>query len=96
LTGCDPFELDSLASLIQRVTTSDPPRPSSRTEAAIPAPLDRLIWSCMAREPARRPATVAEVLAVLASDLGLPPWTAEQARVWWARGDPASAGPQDA
>lgn len=96
LTGRDPFELDSLASLIQRVTTSDPPRPSSRTEAAIPAPLDRLIWTCMAREPARRPATVAEVLAVLASDLGLPPWTAEQARAWWARSDPAIAGSQDA
>lgn len=96
LTGRDPFELDSLAGLIQRVTTCDPPRPSSRTEAAIPASLDQLIWSCMAREPARRPATVAEVLAVLASDPDLPPWTAEQARAWWARGGPAIAGPPDA
>jgi tRNA A-37 threonylcarbamoyl transferase component Bud32 len=84
LTGGDPFEADNIARLFHLVMTCDPPSPSSRTKAAIPARLDRLVWACMAKEPRDRPATVDEILAVLESDLGLPSWTSAQAQAWWA------------
>lgn len=95
LTGGDPFEAETLAELFHLVTTSDPPLPSSRTDARIPAELDELILACIAKDPGRRPATIEAVLAVLESDLGLPRWTPEQAQAWWAQRHPAAPSTAD-
>jgi len=90
LTGRDPFEAETLAELFHLVTTCDPPLPSSRSDARIPAPLDALIRACMAKDPGRRLATIDAVLTVLEGDLGLPCWTPEQAQAWWAQRHPAA------
>jgi hypothetical protein len=90
LTGRDPFEAETFAELFHLVTTCDPPLPSSRSDARIPAPLDALIRACMAKDPGGRPATIDAVLAVLESDLGLPRWTPGQAQAWWAQRHPAA------
>lgn len=83
LTGRHPFGTADLAVLFHQVATQDPPRPSQRTDAPIPPVLDQLVFDCLARDPARRPAGVSEILAVLDSDLGVPSWTSDQARGWW-------------
>ncbi len=90
LTGRDPFEAETLAELFHLVTACDPPLPSSRSDARIPAPLEALIRACMAKDPGRRPATIDAVLTVLEGDLGLPRWTPEQAQAWWAQRHPAA------
>jgi serine/threonine-protein kinase len=94
LTGSDPFEADTIGQLFHLVTTCDPPSPSSRTDARIPAQLDQLILACMAKDPRERPATIDAILAVLESDLGLPRWMPAQAQAWWAQrhGTPLRTG----
>jgi hypothetical protein len=83
LTGRSPFDTANLADLLYRVASEDPPRPSQRTRSPIAPALDQLVFDCLARDPARRPASVSEILAALDCDLGVPPWTSEQAHQWW-------------
>ncbi|HXV13616.1 MAG TPA: hypothetical protein VEC56_05365, partial [Candidatus Krumholzibacteria bacterium] len=68
-----------------------PVRPSSRTELAVPEALDRIILSCLAKNPDDRPASadaLAEALAAIA--IG-EPWTTPRAHEWWERHKPAGA-----
>jgi len=83
LTGQNPFDTANLAELLHRVATQDPPRPSQRTRSPIPPALDQLIFDCLAKDPARRPAGMSEILAVLHGNLGVPSWTSDQAHRWW-------------
>jgi serine/threonine protein kinase len=83
LTGQNPFDTANLAQLLQRVASEDPPRPSQRTNSPITPALDQLVFDCLARDPARRPASVSEILAALDRDLSVLPWTSEHAHQWW-------------
>jgi serine/threonine protein kinase len=85
LTGRDPFEAADLIELFHQVATADRPRPSQHAREPIPPRLDQLILECLAKDPAHRPASVAEMLVVLDSDLGLAPWTKDRARQWWSQ-----------
>jgi serine/threonine-protein kinase len=60
-----------------------PTRPSARTELPIPAALDDLVLSCLAKDPAKRPQTARELSLRLAEVEGVSPWTQERAREWW-------------
>ncbi len=98
VTGRPPFDERDQATLLRIVLSEAAPRASTLVRD-IPAPLDALIARCLAKAPAERPNTVAEIVAVL-DTLDLPPWTREDARAWWvawrekaARGGPSgSAG----
>jgi tRNA A-37 threonylcarbamoyl transferase component Bud32 len=83
LTGDVVFKRDtSLATVLAHVRdTPDPP--SQRTELAIPPALEQLILECLAKDPAARPQTTDE-LARRLDAVGVAPWTAEDARKWWA------------
>ncbi len=83
VTGRPPFDERDQSALL-RIVLSEPAPRASTLAAGIPAPLDDLIARCLAKAPADRPASVAEVIAALDA-LDLPPWTREDARAWWAR-----------
>jgi len=89
LTGRPPFDERDQSALL-RIVLSEPAPRASALAAGIPAPLDDLIARCLAKAPADRPSSVAEVVAVLDA-LDLPPWTREDARAWWARSRKAPA-----
>jgi serine/threonine-protein kinase len=57
LTGRPPFEAGSVAEIQERHLSAPPPRPSERVPTA--AALDDLVLACLAKDPARRPASAA-------------------------------------
>jgi serine/threonine-protein kinase len=54
-----PFEAESVAEIITAQLTQAPPKPSEF--AALSAPLENLILSCLDKKPENRPASVAEL-----------------------------------
>ena len=68
-----------------------PPRPSSRSELPIPAPLEELIMECLEKDPARRPASADLVSARLDAVPLESEWTADRAARWWATHRPLPA-----
>jgi serine/threonine-protein kinase len=93
LTGRRVFEADNDEDLIRQVLHAAPPRAAALAPEDVPAMLDALIARCLAKDPAQRPASVAEFDAVLAAVLGERPWTRRQIDAWWARqrSEPAPA-----
>src|SRR6266567_3984143 len=61
VTGCRPFDADSLQGVCSRVLSSTP-LPPSHANTSVPAGFDELIARCLAKDPAARYAT-AEALA---------------------------------
>ena len=62
LCGRLPFEGPSGAAILSMKRWREAPRVSSRIAAAIPAALDDLVRRLLARDPAQRPATAAQVV----------------------------------
>jgi serine/threonine-protein kinase len=50
----------------------------------VPAALDRLVLSCLAKDPAERPQSARELSGRLAEIEGATGWTQDRARSWWA------------
>ena len=69
----------------------EPVPPSQRTELAVPAGLERIIMSCLEKEPDARPASASELDRMLADCQVDRPWTEEQASSWWETHLPKSA-----
>jgi serine/threonine-protein kinase len=83
LTGHTVFEADSFVSLCKQHLHDEPPPPSRRAQRAIPASVDALVMSCLAKEPTDRPSS-ALALAEALDKLEVQRWSAEEARVWWS------------
>ncbi len=83
LTGKHVFEGDTPMAVVLDHVRTPPVPPSRRTEIEVPADLEALILSCLAKEPADRPASTTELSRLLA-DTGLDgAWGAEEAAAWW-------------
>jgi serine/threonine-protein kinase len=83
LTGQQVFTGETpVATILQHVRETPAP-PSSRTEIAIPAGLEALILSCLAKNPADRPSCASELSARLSASVPGDPWTRHDAREWW-------------
>jgi serine/threonine-protein kinase len=92
LTGELVFEADTPMGVIVHHAHTAPTPPSQRTELPIPAALDRLVMSCLAKKPADRPQSAKELargLREIASRLD--PWTERRAAEWWAVHRPTTA-----
>jgi protein kinase-like protein len=63
-TGRRAFQADSIADLRRQQLTSQPASPSSHVDG-IDQGVDRAILCCLEKDPARRPASAAQVLAML-------------------------------
>src|SRR5207249_4257263 len=55
LTGQLVFDAETPMALLLHHASTPPTPPSARTELSIPAALDQLILSCLAKDPAERP-----------------------------------------
>jgi serine/threonine-protein kinase len=89
LTGLPVFEGDSkMAVAVQHV--SAPPVPmSERTELPIPAPLEQVVLSCLAKDPSERPASASALADALAACDARAEWSGPHAHAWWDRHLPA-------
>jgi eukaryotic-like serine/threonine-protein kinase len=84
LTGKLIFEGRSAVEVMFHHAHTPPPRPSTRSELPIPAPLENLITECLEKDPARRPAS-AEAVSTRLDGVSLESaWTVERAERWWA------------
>ena len=94
LTGQFVFNADTtMGYLVQHIHT--PPRPPSEIagSTAIPPALDEVILACLAKDPAQRPQTAAELSRRLTDVAGAERWSIATARdVVGQRTCPSSAG----
>ena len=90
LAGRLPFEADSLPALCNQHLFTDPaPLPAS-----VPAALAEVVMACLAKDPAARPDSAAEVARSIAPVAA--PWTPERAEAWWSDvPKPGAGGPFD-
>jgi serine/threonine protein kinase len=88
LTGQLVFTAENTMGLLLHHARTPPAAPSTRTELPIPAALDHLVLSCLAKEPAERPQTARELSHRLAEVEGAGAWTEERAREWWGQHQP--------
>jgi serine/threonine-protein kinase len=90
LTGKLVFEGVGVVEVMFNHAHTVPPRPSTRVELPIPAPLEDLVMDCLEKDPAKRPAS-AEAVSLQLDAVPLPPaWTVERAERWWAMHRPPS------
>jgi plasmid stabilization system protein ParE len=89
LTGQFVFTADTSMGLLLQHAQTPPAPPSTRTELPIPAALDDLVLSCLAKDPAKRPQSARELSLRLAEVEGADAWTQERARDWWVTHQPA-------
>jgi eukaryotic-like serine/threonine-protein kinase len=90
LTGQFVFTADTPMGFLVQHAQTPPAPPSSRTDLPIPAALDELVLSCLAKDPAQRPQSARELSLRLAEVDGVTAWTQAQARDWWATHQPVS------
>jgi hypothetical protein len=91
LTGKLIFEGGSVVEVMFHHAHTPPPRPSTRSELPIPAPLEDLVMECLEKDPARRP-TSAEAVSTRLDAVSLESaWTVERAERWWAMHRPLPA-----
>jgi serine/threonine protein kinase len=90
LTGRLVFEAPNAIQLMYLHANATPVPPSQRSELDIPAELDSIILSCLAKYPEDRPQAAGDLSRRLATALSAV-WTEEQAHRWWDRHHPESA-----
>jgi serine/threonine-protein kinase len=84
LTGQFVFTAETAMGLLLHHVQTTPAPPSARTDQPIPAALDDLVLSCLAKDPADRPQSARELSRRLAEVEGASAWTQDRAREWWA------------
>jgi serine/threonine-protein kinase len=83
VTGHRVFEDGSPMQILMDHIQKQPPPPSSRIDGMLPPELDRLILSCLEKDPNNRPQTTQELVARMRAIPLAQPWTEERARRWW-------------
>jgi serine/threonine-protein kinase len=91
LTGQLVFDGETPMEILTNHVHAPPSPPSSRSELPIPDELDRVVLSCLAKDPAERPQTARALSERLAAVPGAGAWTEQRAREWWAKHHPAPA-----
>jgi hypothetical protein len=82
LTAKLVFEADNTLQLIAKHMQAEPVQPSKRTSNPIPAALEQLVLTCLAKDPKNRPQSAAYLAEALAA-IDAEPWSEEQALDWW-------------
>lgn len=80
LTGRPVFDGDTLVEVCAKHLHVEVVPPSRRALAEIPDALEALVMACLAKDPARRPAS-AEALASALAAIRVDPWDAD---AWWS------------
>ncbi len=88
LTGDLVFRGDTPIAVMMHHAHTAPVPVSQRSELPIPPELDRLILSCLEKDPAKRPQSARELARRLAEIPVATPWSEELAATWWSRHEP--------
>jgi hypothetical protein len=72
---------------------TDPPPPSTRLGAALPAAVDAFVLDCLRKNPADRPQDARELLNRIAAHNLAGGWSNADAESWWQARLPALAAP---
>jgi len=89
LTGDLVFRGETPIAVMMHHAHTPPVPVSERTEIPIPPELDRLILSCLEKDPAKRPQSARELSRRLAEVPASTAWSEELAEAWWSRHEPA-------
>jgi len=93
LTGKLVFEGESALDMVVRHIKESPVPPSQRIELEVPETLERIVLSCLEKDPGRRPASAAELSGMLASCETRDVWSQKEAGDWWRVHMPELASP---
>jgi serine/threonine-protein kinase len=91
LTGVPVFEGTTPMEVIVNHAKTPPVSPAKRTEFRIPESLERLVLSCLEKDPENRPQSMTEVHQQLAATDVEDPWTEDHALEWWKAHMPKTA-----
>ena len=91
LTGKLVFTGDTPSALLLQHIQTPATAPSACTELPVPAALDRIVLSCLAKSPNDRPQSAKELTRQLDQVDGATAWTETRSRDWWERHRPAPA-----
>jgi serine/threonine protein kinase len=83
ITGQLVFTGRTAMEILVQHTQAVPVRPSARTELEIPATLDDVILTCLAKNPDDRPVSADRLAETLASIATGSTWTIRRAQEWW-------------
>ena len=83
LTGNLVFEEKNATAMMLAHLQKIPVAPSERSGFAVPASVDRAIMSCLAKDPAHRPASADALAQSLERHGDVGAWTARDAEHWW-------------
>lgn len=83
LTAEPVFTGRSLVEVCARHLHSEPVAPSQRLGRAVPADLEAIVLRCLAKSPADRYPTAAELERALAACGAANEWSSGRARAWW-------------
>jgi serine/threonine protein kinase len=92
LSGELVFTADTTIGMMTYHAHAAPVPVLQRTELPVPPQLDRLILSCLEKDPARRPQSARELSRRLGEIPLATPWTEERAYIWWSRHEPHDRG----
>jgi eukaryotic-like serine/threonine-protein kinase len=92
LTGRLVFQAPNAIQMMYQHANAEPVAPSQRSELEVPADLDRIILSCLAKLPENRPQSARELSRLLATTGSASAWSEERAHRWWERHHPEAAG----
>jgi len=86
LTGAPVFEAKTVVEACSRQLHEVPVPLATRAKQPISEELAAIIHACLAKDPAARPASAAELSARLRAELSAGVWTEADAEAWWQRG----------
>ena len=85
VTGHHVFEGSSLAELCNAHLSKTPVPPSERLRRTVDPMLERVLLSCLAKDPTRRPSTARGILELFERSSVARDWTSGDAAAFWAR-----------
>jgi serine/threonine-protein kinase len=85
VTGKQVFEADTPMALALKHVKDEPVPPSRRTEMEIGAEVEKMIMSCLEKEPSKRPQSAQDLLARLEACPVSDPWDSKRAGDWWEK-----------
>ncbi|MBL8228708.1 MAG: protein kinase [Bryobacterales bacterium] len=88
LTGKPLFSGEPMAVIIHHVRTA-PKAPSKTATQPIPETLDRIVLSCLEKDPAKRPSSATDLWRLLSETPLDRKWNREAAEDWWREHRPA-------
>jgi eukaryotic-like serine/threonine-protein kinase len=85
LAGVTPFTGRSAVEICGHHLHSTPDSISARSARSVPADLERIVLSCLAKDPAERPASPGALSQLLGACADAGGWSEKKAEAWWSQ-----------